>query len=22
MYIAMNRFKVATGSEGDFETVW
>lgn len=22
MYIAMNRFKVATGAEGDFETVW
>ena len=22
MYIAMNRFKVATGSEGDLETVW
>ncbi|MBB2673367.1 UNVERIFIED_ORG: heme-degrading monooxygenase HmoA [Rhizobium esperanzae] len=22
MYIAMNRFKVATGSESDFETVW
>ena len=22
MYIAMNRFKVAKGSEGDFEAVW
>ena len=22
MYIAMNRFKVANGSEADFETVW
>jgi len=22
MYIAMNRFKVAAGAEGDFETVW
>ncbi|MBB4482964.1 hypothetical protein GGE46_005580 [Rhizobium etli] len=22
MYIAMNRFKVAAGSESDFETVW
>jgi heme-degrading monooxygenase HmoA len=22
MYIAMNRFKVALGSEADFETVW
>jgi heme-degrading monooxygenase HmoA len=22
MYIAMNRFKVRTGAEGDFETVW
>jgi heme-degrading monooxygenase HmoA len=22
MYIAMNRFKVANGSESDFETVW
>ncbi|MBX4888168.1 antibiotic biosynthesis monooxygenase [Rhizobium bangladeshense] len=22
MYIAMNRFKVVTGTEGDFETVW
>jgi heme-degrading monooxygenase HmoA len=22
MYIAMNRFKVAHGSEADFETVW
>lgn len=22
MYIAMNRFKVAKGSENDFETVW
>lgn len=22
MYIAMNRFKVAKGSEADFETVW
>jgi len=22
MYIAMNRFKVAVGSEGDFEDVW
>ncbi|WP_349361096.1 antibiotic biosynthesis monooxygenase [Stappia sp.] len=22
MYIAMNRFKVKRGSEGDFETVW
>jgi heme-degrading monooxygenase HmoA len=22
MYIAMTRFKVATGTEGDFETVW
>jgi heme-degrading monooxygenase HmoA len=22
MYIAMNRFKVATGSEGTFEDVW
>lgn len=22
MYIAMNRFKVADGSESDFETVW
>lgn len=22
MYIAMNRFKVAIGSEADFETVW
>jgi heme-degrading monooxygenase HmoA len=22
MYIAMNRFKVALGSESDFETVW
>jgi heme-degrading monooxygenase HmoA len=22
MYIAMNRFKVAVGSEGEFETIW
>ncbi|MFC5757701.1 MULTISPECIES: antibiotic biosynthesis monooxygenase family protein [unclassified Rhizobium] len=22
MYIAMNRFKVAAGAEGDFENVW
>ncbi|MBB2819832.1 UNVERIFIED_ORG: heme-degrading monooxygenase HmoA [Rhizobium esperanzae] len=22
MYIAMNRFKVVTGTEGDFEMVW
>jgi len=22
MYIAMNRFKVAAGAEGDFESVW
>ncbi len=22
MFIAMNRFRVATGSEGDFEQVW
>ncbi|ULJ78887.1 antibiotic biosynthesis monooxygenase [Rhizobium sp. C104] len=22
MYIAMNRFKVTAGNEGDFETVW
>ena len=22
MYIAMNRFKVTKGAEGDFETVW
>jgi len=22
MYIAMNRFKVALGSEADFETIW
>lgn len=22
MYIAMNRFKVAIGSEADFETIW